>query len=142
VLGRGLRVVADVQREHDPEHDDDRRDRERDTTGWGASHLYLFDLFERFAFGFGARCAVPPVTSVRGRRRRPRRERQDGAERHEPTAIHSHTISALMRTPRVMRFCASFADTNVRYTSSMTPVCTDGVPIPSVLFGYVEIVGE
>ena len=40
-----------------------------------------------------------------------------------------------MRTPSVIRPCAFGDDTSVRYTSSTSPVCTDGVPIPSVLFG-------
>ena len=53
----------------------------------------------------------------------------------KPPPIHSHTIIGLIRTPSVMRFCESRAEINVRYTSSTRPVCTDGVPIPSVLFG-------
>ena len=46
-----------------------------------------------------------------------------------------------MRTPSVISRCAFGDDTSVRYTSSTSPVCTDGVPMPSVLFGYVEIAG-
>ncbi len=50
-------------------------------------------------------------------------------------------MSALMRTPSVISRCALGDDTSVRYTSSTSPVCTDGVPMPSVLFGYVEMAG-
>ena len=50
-------------------------------------------------------------------------------------------MSGLMRTPSVISRSALGDDTSVRYTSSTSPVCTDGVPMPSVLFGYVEMAG-
>ena len=53
----------------------------------------------------------------------------------------SQTIIVLIRMPIVTRPLSSAPDTRVRYTSSTTPVRTDGVPMPSLLFGNVEMLG-
>ena len=58
-----------------------------------------------------------------------------------PPPIQSHRIIGFTRTPSVTRPPSFGDDTSVRYTSSMGPVCTDGVPMPSVLFGNVETAG-
>ena len=58
-----------------------------------------------------------------------------------PPPIQSQRIIGFTRTPRVTRPPSLGDDTSVRYTSSVSPVRTDGVPMPSVLFGNVETAG-
>ena len=58
-----------------------------------------------------------------------------------PPPIQSHTIIGLMRTPSVTRPLLVRRRDEREVHVSTSPVCTDGVPMPSVLFGNVEIAG-
>ena len=59
----------------------------------------------------------------------------------KPPPIHSHTIIGLTRTPSVTRLLRARRRHEREVDVVDEPVRTDGVPIPSVLFGYVEIAG-
>ena len=58
-----------------------------------------------------------------------------------PPPTHSHSTIGFTATPIVTRPCSLGDEISVRYTSSRSPVRTDGVPMPCGAFGNVEIAG-
>ncbi len=120
-----------VTREHDGERRRRRRRPRRRSSGTGASHAHLF------AQRRAARSA--PASAARGRRRPPHRqphpaphrrtERDDRAERHQPPADPDPERHRVHRDADGDPALSFGDETIVRYTSSMSPVRTDGVPI-------------